>query len=359
MTKEKFFILGRPRSGTTLLRALFDAHPNVRIAPEFPMFLPLYQKYRKVEPWNRETVESFVEDLFRPVAFGNRRIDNLRIDRQAFVHDLERLAAEGGTIQDMLFSINEHAWSPFPKNEILLVGDKNPVYSIHLRRLSAIFPDAKFICLVRDYRDTFCSLKNLEGVFMEAPDLTLQVLRWRHITRRFLDYCGKNPGRFRLVKYEDLVTDPEFTMSELCQFLRIPYDPSVFTFHTRKDEILKTFANPLIGKIHGSLMSPVNTGRIELWTKQMTLKEVRRADQLAGKPAGILGYRKVMTYPNPILYFTALPMMAYMRLLFALMRMGARLPYRSNRRLAVHVTKLARIYGRIAGKKSRTVGRRP
>jgi hypothetical protein len=60
-----FFILGRPRSGTTLLTTLFNAHPNVRIAPEFPILLPLYQKFRKVKDWDEEAIRSFTDHLFR------------------------------------------------------------------------------------------------------------------------------------------------------------------------------------------------------------------------------------------------------------------------------------------------------
>ena len=40
-----FFIVGRPRTGSTLLRTLFDAHPNVTIPQEWPMLLALYRRF--------------------------------------------------------------------------------------------------------------------------------------------------------------------------------------------------------------------------------------------------------------------------------------------------------------------------
>ncbi|MCX6283966.1 MAG: sulfotransferase [Bacteroidetes bacterium] len=59
-----FFILGRPRSGTTLLTSLLNAHPNVRIAPEFPILFFLYQRFKKVKVWDETTIRSFVDHVF-------------------------------------------------------------------------------------------------------------------------------------------------------------------------------------------------------------------------------------------------------------------------------------------------------
>ncbi len=47
-----FFILGRPRTGSTLLRTLFDAHPNVIIPQEWPMLLLLHFQFGKVKCWD-------------------------------------------------------------------------------------------------------------------------------------------------------------------------------------------------------------------------------------------------------------------------------------------------------------------
>ncbi len=54
-----FFVVGRPRSGTTLLRTLFDAHPNVLVPPECQFIINLYPKYGKVTNWSKKNLESF------------------------------------------------------------------------------------------------------------------------------------------------------------------------------------------------------------------------------------------------------------------------------------------------------------
>jgi hypothetical protein len=344
-----FFILGRPRSGTTLLKTLFDAHPNVKIPPELPIFLPLYQKFKHVKKWDKTQILSFVDHVFQPNVFNNRRLENLKIDRETFTADLLELE-NNCTIQDLLIKLNEHSFSVFPKQEIKLVGDKNPVYSIYMKRLINIFPKAWFICIIRDYRDNYVSMKNLLDVKLEAPVLTLQIARWVYVTKLFLACQNRFPERFFVIRYEDLVMKPEESFRELCAFLSIPYAPEVFDFHKKKDELLKTFPNPMIGKIHKSLMDPVNTGRMDLWKSQMTDLEVKIADQIAGKTADKMGYCRKTTKFDMSIYIKSLPMSAYGKLLFILMRWGSMLPYKTSRYIALSLPRLVKIYSRFSEK---------
>ncbi len=344
-----FFILGRPRSGTTLLKTLFDAHPNVKIPPELPIFLPLYQKFKHVKTWDREHILSFVDHVFQPNVFNNRKLENLKIDRELFTADLLKME-RNCTIQDLLVKLNEHSFSVFPKQDIRLVGDKNPVYSVYMKRLIRIFPKAWFICIIRDYRDNYISMKNLQEVKLEAPVLTLQIARWVYVTKLFLACQNRFPDRFYIIRYEDLVTKPQESFRELCAFLSIPYVPEVFDYYKKKDELIKTFPNPMIVKIHKSLMDPVNTGRMDLWKTQMTGLEVKIADQIAGKTADLMGYSRETTSFSWGVYVKSLPMAVYGKILFRLMHWASFLPYRSSRWLSLNLPKLVRVYSRFSEK---------
>lgn len=351
MATPHFFILGRPRSGTTLLKMLFDAHPNVMIAPELPIFLMLYQKFSKVKTWDAEARKSFINHVFQPASFNNRKLENLRLDREAFRADVMGMD-DNCTIQELLFKINEHSASIFPKEEIKLVGDKNPVYSIFIRRLSRIFPEARFICIVRDYRDNYVSIKNLNEVAFDAPVVSLQAFRWKFINLRFYEYARKFPKRFYMIRYEDLVENPTASLSALCSFLEIPYNPSVFDFYHKKDEMLEMCNHPQILKIHGSLMNPVNTGRLGLWRKQMTPQEISLADQIVGNTAELLKYERADRQFRAKNFFSPLPMILYTRILFKLMVWGSYLPYRENRWLAMNVTSLVKIFKAYKGNRT-------
>jgi hypothetical protein len=345
-----FFILGRPRSGTTLLRTLFDAHPNVKIPPEFPILLPLYQKYRKVKDWDEKTVESFVDQIFRSPAFNNRKLENLGIDRATYTANLMKLVHSGNTL-DFLKSFNYYAHSLFPKEDILWIGDKNPVYSIYAKRFLKIFPDSRFICIIRDYRDNYISMKGLADLNLEAPVLSIQVCRWRYVVKLFQECKKKYPDRFYILRYEDLVSNQEVIFKELCSFLDIPYDPVVFDFFRKKEESMKLYPKEIVEKYHKSLMNPINTGRMDLWKKEMTDKQVRLADQVAGKYADSLGYERKFKGFSFFLYLKTRAASWYSWLIFKVMEYGSYLPSKISLALTLNLLVLVRTYTYLFGKK--------
>ncbi len=345
-----FFILGRPRSGTTLLKTLFDAHPNVVIPPELPVIPSVYQEFRSVRNWDRASILRFVDYIFQSWTMNNRKLENLRIDREKFTAYV--LALEGNcTLPDLVTALNMHAVSIFPKEEVRLVGDKNPVYSAYAGLLSRIFPESRFVCIIRDYRDTFVSLRSLTNVHMEAPSVSLQAMRWRLVTKRFLKLQKQFPDRCRVIRYEDLVDFPEDIYRELCDFTGIPYDPGVFNFYLKKDEFEAAFPDPVVRQIHRSLMHPVNDSRVGLWKSKMSDREIRTADLLAGHVADRMGYVRRHRGNRAWAVLCNLPMVCYAWLLFALMRLAVRMPFRVNRWVAMNLPRLARIYHRIRGNK--------
>jgi hypothetical protein len=286
---------------------------------------------------------SFVDHVFERNKFNLRTIDNFRIDRPLFTEDLLRLKKRTN-IRELLVKINEHSTSFYDKQEILLVGDKNPVYAVFTKRLVRIFPEAKFVCIIRDFRDNFVSLRNLTGVAMEAPVLPLQVARWRLTNEIFLKYHKKYPDRFYIIRYEDLVHDPGGEFMKICRFVNIPFDPGVLDFHVKKDEFVKLFPDPRIQEIHRSLGFPVNKSRIGLWKTALTQPESDLACKLAGSTARKLNYLSEVKPLSLAEFFRAMPWFFYAYFLFHLMIAGSYMPYRINRWLSLNILRLARIY---------------
>jgi hypothetical protein len=348
-----FFILGRPRSGTTLLTTLFNAHPNVRIAPEFPIMLFLYQRFKKVKTWDEPAIRSFVDHVFYFSKFNIQRVENLKLDKEFIVNELLQYK-DRGSIQLFLKSINYYAYSVFHKEKTLLIGDKNPVYSMSTGRFRKIFPDAKFICIVRDYRDNFISIKKLaeNEVAVEAPELRLQVGRWRYFTGMFLKLKQRFPDKYYILKYEDLVTEQEATMRSLCEFLGITYDPAVFDFYNKKEETVNTYGTFIYEKFHENLMKPVSTSRMNTWQGVLTERHVRMADQIAGSCADRLGYERQTKRFDFLLFLKAAPMLAYYYILLWVMRFGTYLPHKVSQWWFLKMMILLKIYLRFFGKKS-------
>jgi len=346
-----FFIMGRPRSGTTLLSALFDAHPNVKIPPEFPIFLGLIQRFKNIRRWDERNIQAFVDHIFENNVFNHRTLENLKVDRATLTQELLAAGSEA-SLADLLKVFNASAYSLFPKEEILLIGDKNPLYSIYIKRFIHTFPDARFVCITRDYRDNFISMKGLADLKLEAPILTLQVFRWRFVAREFLRYKQRYPERFFIVRYEDVVMSQEETIRNVCNFIGVPFDPSVFEFHTKKEETEKSYPQEIVKRIHNSLMKPINTGRMGLWKTELTPSQVKIADQVAGRYAETMGYHRVDSRFHLALFLKTLPMVIYGMILFKFMQFGSILPYKLSSWISVKLLILVRTHHFFFGKKS-------
>ncbi len=314
-----FFILGRPRSGTTLLRTLFDAHPNVIIPPECKFILDLYPKYGKKKNWSQKDLEEFYNDLI-----GQWRFDTWKIDGEKLKSDLAAYVGKNdySTICKVVYL---HYSSFFEKENILWIGDKNPGYTIYSERLLKIFPQAKFIQIIRDYRDNYVSVKDVD---FELPIPSLVATKWRLFYNRVKKASAKYPDRFITVKYEDLCDDPERYMNDLCDFLGLEYRPEVLNFHEKKDDVFKTYTKEFITRYHANLLNQVNKSRTGMWKTRLTEKEIRLADLAVGDIAEEAGFPRRYNHFGPAWYLRALPgiMLAYT--LAILTKIVDKMPYR-------------------------------
>jgi hypothetical protein len=326
-----FFIIGRPRSGTTLLRLLFEAHPHVLIPPESPFIISLYKKYGKVTTWDDRVIRDFCEDLFQ-----QRYFDKWLIDKDVL---LNRLLEEKGeyTFQQIVRKVCLSYTSVFDKKEIHFIGDKNPAYSLFAGRIHKLFPDSKIIHITRDYRDNYLSLIKVN---FEVPIVPLVVFRWKFAYKRMQKLKDRHPDLIYSLKYEDLAADPENQFREVCRFIGIDYDPAVLSFYKKKDDAEKAYAgSDEIALVHKSLFNPISTGRMNLWQKEMTEREIRVADLVAGRTAEKAGYRRKYPSFNPGLYLWILPTLIYASVMYRLILLGDHLPYKLrnslNKRLGI------------------------
>lgn len=315
-----FFIIGRPRSGTTLLRMLLEAHPNVVIPPESPLILSLYKKYRKKTGWSREDMEGLFRDIRK-----QRYFESWLMDETALRREMMTMTGEN-TFRNILKKVYLSYASLYPKDDIRLIGDKNPGYSLYIKRLHKLFPDSKFIYIARDYRDNYLSLTRVN---FEVPVIPLVVYRWKFAYRQFRTLQQKHPSSFYYLKYEDLAAKPEAQFQRICEFLGIEFRKDVFGFYKKEVELKEAYGHSEeLLNIHRSLLKPVNTGRIGIWKGKMSEKQVRKADLVAGKAAEQAGYERKYRGFSPFLYMWVMPVLVYARFMYALMLWGERLPYK-------------------------------
>ena len=338
-----FFIIGRPRSGTTLLRLLFEAHPNVIIPPESPIILNLYKKYDKISHWDEKIILSLYHDVINQQYF-----DTWLIDKEKFKEEILSWQGET-TFYELIKKIYLSYPSLYEKGKIEWIGDKNPGYSLYVKRLIKIFPEAKFIHITRDYRDNYLSLIKVN---FEVPVVPLVIYRWRFAIQLVRNLKKKFPDSVYSIRYEDLVTDTEKQFKDLCNFLRIEFNQSVLNYYDKK-ELLKTkyaHSDELL-KIHKSLLRPINTGRMDVWKSEMNERDIKVADLVAGKVADSAGYVRKYKKFNLWLFLWILPTLIYGKLMYSMILFGEKLPYKWRNRLQDFLGMFLKAYWKINQKK--------
>lgn len=224
------FIIGNPRSGTTLLRLLLTAHAKILIPPECGFVVWLHDKYRD---WPRTGagIGKFVEDLVACRKFDTWNLDasslaaSIAAAAPASYAELCRLVyLEFGARQDKHPSI----W-----------GDKNNFHTRHLQELEGIFPGALFLHIVRDGRDVACSYRQVMERPSQSPYAPTLPVQIGAIAREWLDNVSRvrafqetlPPNRQRTIRYEDLVADPPGRLAAICQWLGLDFQPTMLEFH--------------------------------------------------------------------------------------------------------------------------------
>ncbi len=320
-----FFIIGRPRSGTTLLRLLFESHPNLLIPPESPFIIILYKKYEHITNWTEAVIREFIGDLYK-----QRYFDKWMINRDELT---ERLIKSSGnsTFRHMVSEVYLSYKSVYEKQNITMIGDKNPMYSLYAHRIHTLYPESKIIHITRDYRDNYLSLINVN---FEVPVVPIVIYRWKYALKKMWKLREKHPDLIYSIRYEDLVTDPELHCRKMCDFLGIDFDPAVLSFYTKKAEAEKIYAgDDGVKTIHKSLFNPINTERMNKWQTDMTPRQIKVADLVMGKTAEKAGYTRMYPKFSLFLYLWILPSLLYANVMYKLIMLGDHLPYNWRNKL--------------------------
>lgn len=288
------FIVGRGRSGSTLLTSLLSNHANV-IAPEESRFVQeLYYAFGKVKKWTPAKKDAFLQEVFRG-------FEPLDIDKNILKERLHK-QSENCRLSDMLRQVYLSIVQKEEKSIIKIIIDKNPKYTFFLRELVKIFPEAKFVHLTRDFRDTYLSFKRVQGMSGERKNVSFQVARWVYYHKEILRFKKNLPSHaYFHLRYEDLVRQPEDSLKKLCTFLNIDFQEDMLVLKPQERAGVRQ-------KIHQSLNEPLTDKKVFQWQKVLPAKQQDIADSIAGKYAPLFGYELQNSSSSIMKYFMSYPM---------------------------------------------------
>lgn len=292
-----FFILGRERSGTTLLRNLLNQNKNIGIPQESPLIMHLYGKYRNKSNIN---IPGLVDDLYTEVLFNLWDIDKNKL--------IEKLTAiEITSFQQFCLEVLK-----IDHSEKLLIGDKNPVYSIFPYELHNIFPNAKFVWIIRDYRAQVASMLKVN---FEKKNIASLSIRWKNYNRIIEQFYKNNPNQVCLIKYEDLVENPVKAIKNITDFLGTPYEDI---------DVLNVANNDhnQVSLHHESLKNSVSDSHINEWKEALTKKEIQLCESICGDFGNKYGYQvtesKISTLPYLWSIFYGWMYIPFIKLMYSL-----------------------------------------
>lgn len=273
MNSNLVFICGFPSSGTDLLKNIMNAHSDVSISGEFP-FLPKIAKNYSSKIAALE-VSKVIAELKELDVYDN--FDNSSLDTSQFGKKPEYLLSE---IYASMLTNSTVTWK----------GNKTPQNTENIDILKALFPDAKFILIVRDIRDVCLSATKKWG-----KNKNLWAAKWNQRMQKGYDLLNNlGTNEFLIIKYEDLLKDLECEAQKICSFLNVEYQSSMLNYHlTVKDSIE--------GKLNYG--KPLIENNIEKWQRELSDREIRRIEEIAFFSLKAFNYKVVKATKNkPITY---------------------------------------------------------
>jgi hypothetical protein len=284
------FIVGVPRSGTTLLRIMLDAHPRLAIPPETGFLSRLVRL-----PW------------LWPAGVGRRRLlailmraqswPDFHLDARALAEALE--AVKPFTLADGLRTFYRLYAARFNKS---LWGDKTPLYGRHACAIARLLPEARFIHVIRDGRDVALSLRTMWFTPSQRVDALARY--WARELQRARRQ-GHSLNYYKEIRFEALIQYPEQVLRDICQFLELEFDPRMLSYHENAATRLgehegRTTASGTVWLTKAQRQSqqwhtrkPLDASRIGRWRAELDIADAVAFEHVAGGLLRELGYPSV------------------------------------------------------------------
>jgi hypothetical protein len=234
------FIAGQAKSGTTLLVALLDNHPELLVLPEetayFPTVLTKYAPRGRRAQFDYIIKESLSNVLFGgPCKWGKR--DYSYFPTARFLQTFEQMAFDPANAKRDLLVIMLEAYAATlgrPLDSITRWIEKTPANRRYLPAIHARFPHARILVTMRDPRAIFAAQIALEKTRRLGTFSTYYCIRhWRDVAKVVLRAREARDRTLFLVPYEKLIVEPAKWMQQICEFLEIEYDPATVLTPTK------------------------------------------------------------------------------------------------------------------------------
>jgi hypothetical protein len=271
------FAVGVARSGTTFLRNILDAHPDLAMVNESYFVTGLWPRRGQYQVDGLFDLPKFAEDLLKdrnfrrnwevePAVIRSRFAEPEPID---FADAMRRLYAFYAELREK------------PR-----YGDKTPWFVNEISTLAEIFPESKFVHLIRDGRDVALSILELAI----GPDhVSVSAEQWsRLISNGRASGRALGPSRYLEIRYEDLASDPEPLIRSICDHFELDFSQEMLD---RANVWRRKLPNKVIRRGY------VTESGVRDWRREMHPRQVALYEAVAGPRLSELGYERRFECP--------------------------------------------------------------
>lgn len=287
------FILAKGRSGTTLLQTMLDAHPAIVAPLESRFVVHFRNRYGKITKWTPAIKKRFINDVL-----GEMKISLFwEIDSGALRSRIEQLP-ENTTYGMICKQVYVSSKSLFPKETPKLIVDKNPIHALLIPLITSVFPEARFIHVVRDFR------ANASSFFKFQPNKTMRELgyMWIYFNEKIEALKKEKSDQFHTLLYEDLVRFPEKTLLELTTFLQVPSSENMLQYYKTirgsydayvarsPSQEIKEIRSLGAKTVHNNLTKPLDPKLMDSWQSKLTKEQIKQLESICSSFASNYGY---------------------------------------------------------------------
>jgi len=270
MFRGPLFIVGMPRSGTTLTRSLLNRNPRINLVEHETHFIPkLVRRFGNPPELESASDLAKITSALRKAPFFGA------MSRRGYCLEPETLF-RGATpdswssiLERMLRNLTAH-----PDDPDLIWGDKTPGYLRHIPLLSDLFPNCRILHVIRDPRDSCTSVRQSWG-----KSIYRAAQRWRDTLAEARPHGSALGPRYLEMRYEALLADPEKVLRQVCDWAECAYDPRMLRLDSSGETDGR--AAGVSGLLHG------NSGN---YRAALRPSEIARIEEIVYDVAVDLGY---------------------------------------------------------------------
>ena len=239
MTYQNVFIICNPRSGTSLFRMMMSSHSSIVVPPEsgfIQWWHKIYKDWTIENSKSNEDISRFISDLKT-----SKKIETWELDYIA-LSDLIKQRTPNSYAELASLVILQYGLQN--KKQPTVLGDKNNYFIDHLNLLNQIYPDAKYLVIVRDCRDVVCSYLNVNSLATDSKykpkfpetikEMSLDWLNKNTEILRFLESIDSK--NYRLIRFEDLLVRAKEELQKCTEVLALEFEDQMLDYYKNNME---------------------------------------------------------------------------------------------------------------------------